>query len=165
MNDKILKLLRLADSPNDYEAISAYRHARALMQKDNIDWSSLAHNNVQVKTDVIKLMQQKLQLQKEVYDLQDQLQKYTFDLEAAKKKHRTKVEMSQGYSDKTHVAKRDIDEAFTKIFESMNRFGPKKNDFIESLKSQWDEKGWLSPKQVSKLRENFVRYTGFEPAW
>ncbi|NBP28693.1 MAG: DUF2786 domain-containing protein [Flavobacteriia bacterium] len=165
MNDKIIKLLRLADSPNDHEALSAYRHARALMQKENIDWTSFSYNTAQVKTDLIKLMQQKLQLQKEVYDLQDQLQKYTYDLESAKKRYKTDKEVNQGYSDKSHVAKRDIDEAFEKIFDSLNRFGPKKNEFIESLKDQWDEKGWLSPKQVAKLRENFIRYTGFEPAW
>jgi predicted nucleic acid-binding Zn-ribbon protein len=165
MNDKIIKLLRLADSPNNHEAISAYRHARALMQKENIDWSSFSYDSSKVKSDLVKLMQQKLQLQKEVYDLQDQITRFKFDLDNLKKRHRTEHEVKQGYSDKTHVAKRDIDDAFSKIFDALNRFGPKKNDFIQSLKDQWDEKGWLSPKQVSCLRENFTKFTGFEPAW
>lgn len=165
MNDRIIKLLRLADSPNSHEAISAFRHARALMHKENIDWTSFSNNSSQLKLDLTKLMQQKLQLQKEVYDLQDQIQRYKFDLDSLKKRHRTEYEVKQGYSDKTHVSKKDIDEAFTKIFDVLNRFGSKKNDFIQSLKDQWDEKGWLSPKQVSCLRDNFMKFTGVEPAW
>ena len=110
-------------------------------------------------------MRLKLQLQQEVYELQDQLAKYKYDLDTAKKTYKTNLEVNEGYSDKSHVDKRDIDEAFDKIFNSMNRFGSRKNAFLESLHDQWTNKGWLSPKQVAKLRESFIRYTGFEPAW
>jgi len=164
MHDKIMKLLRLAESQNDNEAISAFRHARIIMNKSGIDWTNLAQDN-SAKYDLIKLMQQKLQLQKEVYDLQDKITLYKKELEKVERSYFSKKEVDQGYSEKSDISKYDIDEAFKKIFDSMNRYGPKKNDFLKSLKDQWDEKGWLSPKQVSRLRENFVRYTGFEPAW
>lgn len=37
---KLIKLLQLSQSPNDYEALAAIRRANTLLQKENLDWQA-----------------------------------------------------------------------------------------------------------------------------
>lgn len=171
MNDKIIKLLSLADSPNDHEALLAFRSARKMMRSSNLDWNGIittqskqTHDHVQA--DVVKLMKIKLQLQQECYAIQDEIATHEKYLAGLKKKVSVAEGENEGYSATKHTPEAyDVDDAFKKIFNALESFGGKKNEFLESLRDQWKEKKWLSPKQISCLRENFVRYMGFEPAW
>lgn len=171
MNDKIIKLLSLADSPNDHEALLAFRNARRMMKSSNLDWSNIfssqsRHAHDHTHADVVKLMKLKLQLQQELYKIQDQITAHEVYLRTLEKKVAYAENEQEGYSAKRHNPDpADIDEAFDKIFYALSNYPGKKNDFIESLKQQWKEKKWLSPKQILCLRENFVRFLGFEPAW
>jgi hypothetical protein len=39
MKDKLIKLLQLSQSSNDYEALSAIRKANAVLRAKNMDWN------------------------------------------------------------------------------------------------------------------------------
>lgn len=169
--DKIIKLLHLAESPNDNEALVAFRTARKIMSANGLEWKSFLNTydkNLldETKHELTKLMRIKLQLQQECYAIQDQITKHEVYLRELSQKVIITENEKDGFSSSKHnPSTADINEAFEKIFDAIYRFSPKKNDFIESLKSQWLEKKWLSPKQISCLRDNFIKYTGFEPAW
>ncbi len=169
--DKVIKLLHLAESPNDNEALVAFRTARKLMRSNGIEWKSFLANHDEsllshTKHELTRLMKMKLQLQQECYAIQDEITKNEIYLRELTQKVIIAENEKEGYSFKRHTpSASDIDEAFEKIFNAIYRFSSKKNEFIESLKSQWVEKKWLSPKQISCLRDNFIKYTGFEPAW
>lgn len=170
MNDKIIKLLALADSSNDNEALVAFRTARKIMQTNNMDWSSVfRQKRTEYETsfaEVTKLMKMKLQLQQECYAIQDEISKHESYLQLLKKKVSVAEGEKEGFAEsKYSPSPGDIDDAFEKIFYAIGSYSNKKNEFLESLRFQWKEKKWLSPKQISCLRENFVRYMGFEPAW
>lgn len=38
MNERLIKLLQLSQSPNDCEALAAIRKANAILAKENMDW-------------------------------------------------------------------------------------------------------------------------------
>jgi hypothetical protein len=172
VQDKVIKLLHLAESPNDNEAILAFRTARKIMRSSGIEWKGfltasqddpLLHNT---KLELTRLMKMKLQLQQECYAIKDEITKNEVYLRELTKKVVVAENEKEGYFFKRHTpSESDIDEAFQKIFDAIYRFSSKKNEFLESLRSQWLEKKWLSPKQISCLRDNFIKYTGFEPAW
>ena len=49
--DKIIKLLNLTTSSNDYEALSAIRKANEILKKDNKIWKDVIHSLPKIKSE------------------------------------------------------------------------------------------------------------------
>jgi hypothetical protein len=131
--DKLSRVLQLSTSDNDNEALACIRAANAMLKARDLTWESLIRPSTRQTSN------------------------------APKQEHHPDPSVADwGSNDRPYArgpdsaTKTEIETMFTAVLFSVTG-GPR--DFLESLHTQWKEKGWLSDKQIGALRKFYANAT------
>jgi hypothetical protein len=125
------KLMMMTTSDNDPEALIAIRKANTILKNNKVNWDELCK---QINFNILSV--------KNTHGFRDSYKSYSPD-------HPSEPKTSSGRTTSSDILK--------PLQFAMDRCEGSFYDFLESLKYQFQNKGWLSEAQVAAIMKSAVR--------
>jgi hypothetical protein len=150
--DLLKKIMDRTRSESDYEALASLRAANRLIEKNGVSWERFFERSVRVEVEQDPERSSN-ETRYDGRDLGGAHPPASSPFQPRAQDRGKRYEDTQTYDRDHGHAKGSVADEIESYFRAIDARNIK-SDFIESLRGQWHEKGWLSPKQVAKLSDH-----------
>ncbi len=138
--ERLKKIMDRTRSENDHEALASLRAANRIIEASGVSWERFFEKMVRI----------------EVEENPETVEEHQRTMPAGRQQH--EVEENPERATSRNAVTRDhgaesVKNRIEAAFRAIDARG-RASSFVESLRTQWDEKGFLSPKQVKALEDN-----------
>jgi len=140
--ERLKKIMDRTRSENDHEALASLRAANRIIELSGVSWERFFERMVRI----------------EVEENPETVEEHQRTMPAGRQSREPGVEENPERDASRNAVTRDhgaqaVKDRVEAAFRAIDARG-RASSFVESLREQWDEKGYLTPKQVKALEDN-----------